>query len=92
MHAALQINPYYGKTSLAGLAAHFDAVLAEGPGQSPAEATFCSLLRNQSAITEFCLALVLRPDPWQEKQCQHQITCPGTSAHPFTEAHGRSKR
>jgi len=32
MHAALQINPYYGKTSEAGLAAHFDAVLAEGPG------------------------------------------------------------
>jgi 4-hydroxy-tetrahydrodipicolinate synthase len=32
MHAALQINPYYGKTSTAGLKAHFDAVLAEGPG------------------------------------------------------------
>ena len=31
MAAALQINPYYGKTSEAGLAAHFDAVLAEGP-------------------------------------------------------------
>lgn len=25
MHAALQINPYYGKTSKAGLKAHFDA-------------------------------------------------------------------
>lgn len=31
MHAALQINPYYGKTSHAGLRAHFSAVLAEGP-------------------------------------------------------------
>lgn len=31
MHAALQINPYYGKTSASGLVAHFDAVLAEGP-------------------------------------------------------------
>jgi hypothetical protein len=31
MHAALQINPYYGKTSKAGLVAHFDAVLKEGP-------------------------------------------------------------
>lgn len=31
MHAALQINPYYGKTSHAGLRAHFNAVLAEGP-------------------------------------------------------------
>lgn len=31
MHAALQINPYYGKTSKAGLKAHFDAVLREGP-------------------------------------------------------------
>lgn len=31
MHAALQINPYYGKTSKAGLKAHFHAVLQEGP-------------------------------------------------------------
>lgn len=31
MHAALQINPYYGKTSKPGLLAHFKAVLAEGP-------------------------------------------------------------
>lgn len=31
MHAALQINPYYGKTSAIGLRAHFGAVLAEGP-------------------------------------------------------------
>ncbi|KAF8065572.1 DHPS1 [Scenedesmus sp. PABB004] len=31
MHAALQINPYYGKTSLPGLRAHFGAVLGEGP-------------------------------------------------------------
>lgn len=32
MHAALQINPYYGKTSKDGLNAHFDAVMASGPG------------------------------------------------------------
>ncbi|KAL3132678.1 4-hydroxy-tetrahydrodipicolinate synthase, chloroplastic [Trebouxia sp. C0010 RCD-2024] len=31
MDAALQINPYYGKTSLDGLIAHFSAVLNEGP-------------------------------------------------------------
>lgn len=31
MDAALQINPYYGKTSLDGLMAHFTAVLHEGP-------------------------------------------------------------
>lgn len=31
MHAALHINPYYGKTSNSGLKAHFDAVLEEGP-------------------------------------------------------------
>ncbi|KAL4450580.1 hypothetical protein ABPG77_000936 [Micractinium sp. CCAP 211/92] len=31
MDAALQINPYYGKTSMAGLHEHFKAVLAEGP-------------------------------------------------------------
>lgn len=31
MHASLQINPYYGKTSMAGLRAHFGAVLEEGP-------------------------------------------------------------
>ena len=31
MHAALHINPYYGKTSTAGLLNHFKAVLAEGP-------------------------------------------------------------
>jgi 4-hydroxy-tetrahydrodipicolinate synthase len=31
MHASLQINPYYGKTSLDGLMAHFSAVLDEGP-------------------------------------------------------------
>ena len=32
MHAALQINPYYGKTSRSGLLNHFHAVLNEGPG------------------------------------------------------------
>lgn len=32
MHAALQINPYYGKTSRSGLLNHFRAVLNEGPG------------------------------------------------------------
>lgn len=32
MHAALQINPYYGKTSMTGLTEHFRAVLSEGPG------------------------------------------------------------
>lgn len=31
MHAALQINPYYGKTSKSGLLGHFRAVLNEGP-------------------------------------------------------------
>jgi len=31
MHAALQINPYYGKTSVTGLKHHFKAVLEEGP-------------------------------------------------------------
>ncbi|CAI5977089.1 unnamed protein product [Closterium sp. NIES-64] len=31
MHAALQINPYYGKTSLDGLRSHFDVVLPMGP-------------------------------------------------------------
>ncbi len=31
MDAALQVNPYYGKTSDAGLIAHFNAVLDEGP-------------------------------------------------------------
>ncbi|KAL5727967.1 4-hydroxy-tetrahydrodipicolinate synthase [Ranunculus cassubicifolius] len=31
MHAALHINPYYGKTSLDGLASHFEAVLSMGP-------------------------------------------------------------
>lgn len=31
MHAALHINPYYGKTSLAGLVSHFDSVLSMGP-------------------------------------------------------------
>lgn len=31
MHASLQINPYYGKTSLSGLVEHFQRVLALGP-------------------------------------------------------------
>lgn len=31
MHAALHINPYYGKTSLEGLISHFDSVLSMGP-------------------------------------------------------------
>lgn len=31
MHASLQINPYYGKTSKSGLYAHFEATLDEGP-------------------------------------------------------------
>eukprot|EP00887_Chlorella_sp_A99_P004116 scaffold23.g4116.t1 len=31
MHASLQINPYYGKTSVTGLLGHFKAVLDEGP-------------------------------------------------------------
>ncbi|PIA46032.1 hypothetical protein AQUCO_01600358v1 [Aquilegia coerulea] len=31
MHAALHINPYYGKTSLDGLVSHFEAVLNMGP-------------------------------------------------------------
>lgn len=32
MDAALQINPYYGKTSPTGLSKHFDLVLNQGPG------------------------------------------------------------
>jgi len=32
MHAALQINPYYGRTSHAGVVEHFDKVLDIGPG------------------------------------------------------------
>lgn len=31
MHAALHINPYYGKTSIEGLAVHFRSVLSMGP-------------------------------------------------------------
>ena len=31
MHAALHINPYYGKTSMKGLVAHFKSVLHMGP-------------------------------------------------------------
>lgn len=31
MHAALHINPYYGKTSEAGLYRHFEEALAYGP-------------------------------------------------------------
>ncbi|GLJ45721.1 hypothetical protein SUGI_0962210 [Cryptomeria japonica] len=31
MHAALHINPYYGKTSLEGLVLHFKSVLCMGP-------------------------------------------------------------
>ncbi|CAA0826594.1 4-hydroxy-tetrahydrodipicolinate synthase 2-chloroplastic [Striga hermonthica] len=31
MHAALHINPYYGKTSLDGLTLHFESVLHMGP-------------------------------------------------------------
>ncbi|XP_073525703.1 uncharacterized protein [Phyllobates terribilis] len=31
MHAALHINPYYGKTSMEGLVSHFNSVLSMGP-------------------------------------------------------------
>ncbi|KAG0452944.1 hypothetical protein HPP92_025338 [Vanilla planifolia] len=31
MHAALHINPYYGKTSLQGMISHFETVLSMGP-------------------------------------------------------------
>ncbi|KAL5215099.1 hypothetical protein ABZP36_004251 [Zizania latifolia] len=31
MHAALHINPYYGKTSIEGLISHFESVLPMGP-------------------------------------------------------------
>ncbi|XP_031484418.1 4-hydroxy-tetrahydrodipicolinate synthase, chloroplastic-like [Nymphaea colorata] len=31
MHAALHINPYYGKTSMQGLLSHFESVLSMGP-------------------------------------------------------------
>ncbi|KAJ0971193.1 hypothetical protein J5N97_019152 [Dioscorea zingiberensis] len=31
MHAALHINPYYGKTSMLGMVSHFETVLSMGP-------------------------------------------------------------
>ncbi|XP_078438731.1 4-hydroxy-tetrahydrodipicolinate synthase, chloroplastic-like [Wolffia australiana] len=31
MHAALHINPYYGKTSIKGMISHFETVLSMGP-------------------------------------------------------------
>ncbi|XP_016184228.1 4-hydroxy-tetrahydrodipicolinate synthase, chloroplastic, partial [Arachis ipaensis] len=31
MHAALHINPYYGKTSLDGMISHFESVISMGP-------------------------------------------------------------
>ncbi|KAG8065909.1 hypothetical protein GUJ93_ZPchr0004g39588 [Zizania palustris] len=31
MHAALHINPYYGKTSIEGLISHFESILPMGP-------------------------------------------------------------
>lgn len=31
MHAALHINPYYGKTSLEGMVSHFNSVISMGP-------------------------------------------------------------
>ena len=31
MHASLQINPYYGRTSIAGVKEHFKRVLDIGP-------------------------------------------------------------
>ncbi|RWV92888.1 hypothetical protein GW17_00044694 [Ensete ventricosum] len=31
MHAALHINPYYGKTSMQGMVSHFETVLSMGP-------------------------------------------------------------
>ncbi|XP_039122677.1 4-hydroxy-tetrahydrodipicolinate synthase 2, chloroplastic-like isoform X2 [Dioscorea cayenensis subsp. rotundata] len=31
MHAALHINPYYGKTSMPGMLSHFETVLSMGP-------------------------------------------------------------
>jgi 4-hydroxy-tetrahydrodipicolinate synthase len=56
MHAALQINPYYGKTSHAGLREHFSCVLSEGPaiiynvpGRTGANKETC----NQSSIALF---------------------------------------
>ncbi|KAH7692473.1 4-hydroxy-tetrahydrodipicolinate synthase DapA protein [Dioscorea alata] len=31
MHAALHVNPYYGKTSMKGVVSHFEAILSMGP-------------------------------------------------------------
>ncbi|URE41025.1 Dihydrodipicolinate synthase [Musa troglodytarum] len=31
MHAALHINPYYGKTSMQGMVSHFETILSMGP-------------------------------------------------------------
>ena len=42
MHAALQINPYYGKTSKTGLLQHFNATLDEGASSCLAKLMACS--------------------------------------------------
>ena len=65
MHAALQINPYYGKTSTAGLLRHFQAVLDEGP----------AILYNvpgrtgQDIPTDVVLALAQHPTLLGVKEC-----------------------
>ncbi|CAL9207970.1 4-hydroxy-tetrahydrodipicolinate synthase, chloroplastic-like isoform X1 [Musa acuminata AAA Group] len=64
MHAALHINPYYGKTSMQGMVSHFESVLSMGPtiiynvpsrtGQDipPAVIQQVSLIPNMAGVKE----------------------------------------
>ena len=56
MHAALQINPYYGKTSLDGLMSHFTALLNEGPA-------IIYNVPGEACVAERCAWQGLRPTP-----------------------------
>jgi hypothetical protein len=73
MHAALQINPYYGKTSTRGLRAHFDAVLKVGSrgwnrALPPCVASHCIALHC-------CLATAVCPDLTDCKSPTHIHCC-----------------
>ena len=58
MHAALQINPYYGKTSLAGLRTHFEVSMWQ-------QATSCKTQRPHAR---------LRHEPaWGDEQLRTHI-------------------